>query len=142
MRSFPLIILTSAALLTACTQSEAPGEPGPTLTVQPAAAETSTDGDLERAKRAALDFSTTLKQRLMANIRAEGPASSIGFCKDEAPRIASEMAIKHGVKLGRVPANGKLRNPNNAPAGWQQTLVDDLQAKVDAGQTPDQLAFV
>ncbi len=145
MRGTFLVILASAFLLPGCMRAEAPvasESNAMRATAQPAGAETLADADLERAKRAAREFSTTLKQRLMAGMQAGGPVSSIVFCKDEAFRIASEMEARHGVKLGRVPANGKLRNPKNSPAGWQQGLVDDFQAKVESGQPPDQLGFV
>ncbi len=144
MRRLALSMLASAALLTACTQANAPAQSAPTLTnpVQSAPAATTREADLDRAKRAAQEFSTTLKQRLIAHMQAKGAVESIAFCKDEAPRIASEMEARHGVRLGRVPAHGKLRNPANAPTGWQEAVIDGFQAKAEAGQAPDQLGFV
>lgn len=129
-------------LLAACSQPAAP-----TTAVQVSAQSDLSVADgrivpLEKAKAAASEFSNTLKQRLMADLQANGPAHSIGFCRDEAPKIARSIEQKHGVRLGRVPANGKLRNPSNAPSGWQQDVVDDFQSKFAQGQAANALVSV
>ncbi len=50
-----------------------------------------------------------------------GPASAVVICRDDAPRIASEVAEAHDVRIGRT--SFKLRNPDNAAPGWVEPIV-------------------
>ncbi|EMI55990.1 cytochrome c family protein [Rhodopirellula sallentina SM41] len=62
-----------------------------------------------------------LSGRLMEAM-AQGPASAIRVCNQEAPQIASSVGEEHGVRIGRVGV--RLRNPNNTPPPWAKGLTD------------------
>jgi hypothetical protein len=65
----------------------------------------------------------TLKGRLVEAMGKEGPAEAIGVCKEEAPRLASEVSEEHGVSIGRT--SFRLRNPGNQPPSWAEPLVEE-----------------
>lgn len=96
----------------------------------------------ERARMAARDFASTLKTRLMNHVRSEGLVSAIGFCHQEAPRIANEVGQKYQVSLGRVPVEGRLRNPANAAEGWQAAVMSSFERRHSAGEPVDRLVWM
>lgn len=87
-----------------------------------------------RAKQAAMAFATTLKGQLKQQIKTQGLVSAIGFCHQEAPKIATAVGQKYQVSLGRVPVPGRIRNPANAPAGWQAGVVERFAGRAGAGE--------
>lgn len=110
-----------------------------TAAAPPAAAP---DATLEAARSAAQDFSGRLKSALQAKLEGEGPVAAIDFCHDEAPRIAETVMAEHGVRLGRIAVPGRVRNPGNAPTGWQGEALAGFARAVAAGGTPSEQVFV
>ena len=139
-----LTALPLAVLLCACAPTSAPppAVPPPPAPAAGAAAAATPQVPLERAQAAAKAFSGALRRQLMAQMAEGGPIAAVEFCKAEAPKIAEAMQAEHGVRLGRVPVTGKLRNPANAPSGWQAEVLADFEARARAGEPADTLATV
>lgn len=72
------------------------------------------------------DMFTRLLARLKQEI-ARGPGLAVAVCREEAPRIAAEVAEAKGVKIGRTAL--KLRNPKNQPPSWAKELMDQAHAE-------------
>ncbi len=100
------------------------------------------DRAIELAQSAGQEFSALLKSALVARLQAEGPVAAIDFCHDEAPRIADAVMAERGVRLGRVAVPGRVRNPANAPGGWQGEALAEIQRAVEAGGAPGEQKLV
>jgi len=112
-------LLIASAWLAGCAQDAAPSQG------EIAAAEA-------KAKDAVADFQAALKSRLAAAIAEGGPASAIGACRTDAPRIAEEASASHGLSLRRTAL--KVRNPANAPDAWERSQLDAFAAALTAGE--------
>lgn len=99
-----------------------------------AAAAVAVDPDLQRAQAAMADLGQSLRTALQQKIAQDGIVAAVGFCHDEAPRIAAEISARHGVAVGRTSL--RHRSPANAPSVWQRTLLDQFAARVAAGEDP------
>ena len=75
----------------------------------------------------------------MARMAADGPVGAVGFCQEQAPRIAAEVAQRHDVLIGRVGV--RVRNPANAAQGWQGEALAAFERRVAAGESPRQLRY-
>lgn len=95
--------------------------------------------DAARAQAAVNDLGTQLRSALMARVKAEGPVAAIDFCHDQAPLIATEVAKKHGLSIGRTSV--RTRSPGNAPADWQRVVLADFETRAQAGSAPQTLRF-
>lgn len=91
------------------------------------------DPALEHARAAATAYREALRETLEAAIRQRGTAAAIDVCRDEAPRLATEIGAAHGVRIGRVPVTGRARNPANAARGWQAEALARFTDAVAAG---------
>ena len=98
-------------------------EPAPTVTADPA---------VQRAQAAMADLGQSLRSALQQKIAADGVVAAVAFCHDEAPRIAAEVAARHGVAVGR--SSVKHRSPANAPNDWQRDVLARFAARVAAGE--------
>ncbi len=95
--------------------------------------------DRARAEAAAKDLGQQLRAALVAKLEADGPVGAIDFCHDQAPTIAAGVAQKHAVRIGRT--SKRTRSPVNAPAPWQQAVLQDFAAQAKAGTPPSQLRY-
>ena len=96
-----------------------------------------------RGQAAMREFGDRLRNELRAAMSEDGAAGAVSFCHDQAPRIADEVMVAHGVRLGRVAVAGRNRNPGNAHGGWQGELLDSFQQAVDTGGAPEaQMAVI
>ena len=132
IRASALIPLLAALAACSSTPPPAPAATAPAAVPAPR----------ERAQAAAKEFSTTLKAALSAQMAQGGTVAAIGFCHDEAPRIAAQVAATHGVRLGRVAIDGRTRNPANAASAWQAEGLAAFKAQVAAGTPPAELVRV
>jgi hypothetical protein len=83
-----------------------------------------------------------LGSRLMAELTAalaESPAAAIEVCSLRAPQIAAEESAARGASLGRTAL--RVRNPGNAPTGWQQRGLESFAAAMASGADPSTLEF-
>lgn len=131
-----LVRLASATALTAllcaaCVQDVPPPAPAAAAPPDPAAA--SADVALERARAAAMAFSGQLRNRLQSAMAEGGPTAAVEVCHTEAAQIASAVMVEHGVRLGRVAAPGRNRNPAQAADGWKLATLEAFQRAVDDG---------
>jgi hypothetical protein len=83
---------------------------------------TATQQDQRRRAEAARDaLFERLMARLTAVVQADGPAAAVGVCQSDAAGIADAVGREKGVRIGRTST--KLRNPNNRPPAWAESLV-------------------
>lgn len=87
------------------------------------------------AQQAAKALASQLTERLMTAMADGGPAGAIAVCSQEAPRIARQVGVQHGVTIGRT--SFKLRNPKNKPPQWAVPLVEKRVAEVSMVDLPD-----
>ena len=132
IRASALVPLLAALAACSSTPPPAPAATAPAAVPAPR----------ERAQAAAKEFSTTLKAALSAQMAQGGTVAAIGFCHDEAPKIAAQVGATHGVRLGRVAVDGRTRNPANAASAWQAEGLAAFKAQVAAGTPPAELVRV
>lgn len=139
--AMPLALLLGACSPTSAPPPAPPSPPGPV-----AGADVPTDGATAapqaRAQAAAKAFSGGLRKQLQGRMAEGGPLAAVDFCKVEAPKIAAAMEAEHGVRLGRVPVTGKMRNPANAPNAWQAGVLAEFERRAAAGEPADTLAVM
>lgn len=109
--------MIAAPLLALSLVSAAPA-PAP---FDPAAAPAELAPAVRRADAAVEALRTRLQARLMKALGEGGAAAAVAVCRDEAPRIAAEVASETGVRIGRT--SDRLRNPRNAPPAWAGDAV-------------------
>jgi len=86
-------------------------------------------------------FSGQLRNRLQAAMAEGGPVAAVEVCHIEAPQIAATVMAAHGVRLGRVAAPGRNRNPAQAADDWKLATLEAFQQAVDDGAAAgDQVA--
>jgi len=123
-----LSILSLVLALVAC--SEAPPPPTPVAEAPP-------PNEAERAQAAMQDLGASLRSALQAAMMRDGPLGAVDFCHDEAPNIAAAVSDKHGVRVGRTAL--RYRSPANAPTDWQLPVLEDFQARFEAGEPVSEL---
>lgn len=57
-----------------------------------------------------------LMTRLETVVKADGPATAVAVCKEEAPALARAVSTEKQLRIGRT--SFKLRNPANQPPEW------------------------
>ncbi len=81
-------------------------------------------------------FAAQLQQALKSAIADGGPTAAISVCRDEAPKIASEVSRQHGANVGRTSL--RTRNPLNLPEPWQRQVLEDFAANHTPGAAPQE----
>jgi hypothetical protein len=90
------------------------------------------------SRQAAAGLQQQLAGKLMAAIKAGGPASAIEVCKTLAPEAAGQKSRETGWRITRVSL--KPRNPAlGAPDAWEQQVLARLDARAASGEKPDAL---
>jgi hypothetical protein len=121
----PLLVL--AALLAAPSSPAVPDAPSAAPAAAPAAAAAARAIDpaaappalrpaIQRAEEAVATLQHKLQGRLGAAMVNVGPSAAVTVCRDEAPRVAAEVAAEKHVRIGRT--SDRLRNAKNAPPAW------------------------
>lgn len=95
--------------------------------------------DRSRAEAATQALGSALRTALMTTVQAQGAAAAVGFCQDQAPRIAAEVAARQGVRIGRVGV--RTRSRANMPVAWQQSVLEDFGQGLQAGADPATLRY-
>lgn len=138
MRTSVLYSVLLAGLATAAfAATTVPAGDGSMPAQTPEPAGDATAQAVARAEAATADLGRTLREALMAEMAASGPVGAVGFCHDKAPGIAEAVAMRHGVKIGRVGV--RVRNPDNAADGWQRAVLDDFARRAAKGEAPQTL---
>jgi hypothetical protein len=86
---------------------------------------------LLKSRELTAKYATLLQSKLQDAMATGGPVAAIAVCKDEAPRIASELSRSSGARVGRTTL--KFRNPGNAPDDWQR----DVLVEFDTGASDE-----
>jgi Protein of unknown function (DUF3365) len=92
-----------------------------------------------QAKASVAAFASALKSELTAAMQAGGPLQAIEVCNSQAPVIAREVSLQQGMQVSRV--SERNRNPGNAPTEWQAAVLREFQARLEAGEALDSLAW-
>jgi hypothetical protein len=110
-------------------------------TALPAAETAAPDpGDLSGSAKAAVQaLASSLKTELLTAIEADGITGAIEVCHSRAPAIAADISQRQGLEVYRV--SQRNRNPDNAPADWQSAVLEDFEARLNAGEDPDFVAW-
>lgn len=81
----------------------------------------------QRAIAALQPFKSGLMTALQAGL-ADSPIAAIAVCQIEAPQIAARASTAD-LRIGR--ASHRVRNPENAPSPWMQSILDTYRADPD-----------
>lgn len=76
--------------------------------------------EAQAAKKA---LGQALMGRLTAAVGQGDFAAGVAACKEAAPLAQRAVSADHEVAIGRT--SHRVRNPKNAPVGWQKRFVDD-----------------
>jgi hypothetical protein len=98
------------------------------------------DARLAAARAAVKGLGDTLKEQLVAAIKAGGPVSAIGVCRTIAPAISEEKSRIFGLAVGRTAL--KVRNPANAPDSFERKVLEQFVRKIETGADPASLEHV
>ncbi|HMO14332.1 MAG TPA: DUF3365 domain-containing protein [Pirellulaceae bacterium] len=77
-----------------------------------------------------------LISRLTEVLMKAGPADAITVCSQEAPEFARAVSVEHGLQIGRTSL--KLRNPQNKPPAWVESIVDASLVQPTFGRVGEQ----
>ncbi len=97
----------------------------------PALAQGADPTQVSQARAAAKELGQQLKAQLMASIKAGDPKAALGVCKTVAPALSQQIGADRGMKVARTAL--KVRNPDNAPDGWERMVLEDFAGKIAAG---------
>jgi hypothetical protein len=75
----------------------------------------------------------------LAGALESSPVEAIRVCRERAPLIAAGLGRETGASVGRTAL--KLRNSDNAPLDWQQSVLESFAARIAAGASPASLEF-
>ncbi|MCM2303343.1 MAG: DUF3365 domain-containing protein [Elusimicrobia bacterium] len=101
-----------------------------------AAAAEDLDRFQEESRKVVTELAARLGGELQKEMKAGGPASAIGVCRDAAPAIAAELSRKTGWKVSRVSL--KTRNPAlGLPDAWEQKVLADFAKRMEKGKSAD-----
>lgn len=95
---------------------------------------------LERSRAIIAEFASRLQHSLQSAMVGGGPAAATEICRDEAPRIASELSRQFGVSVERTSL--RYRNPANMPAPWQSAVLRQFEESAEQGEPADRLEYL
>lgn len=86
---------------------------------------------LAKARDVVQLFTDRLRSELAAALKSGPAANAIGLCQTSAPDLTTHIAEEAGIEVARVAL--KLRNPENAPDDWEETILQKFQAQAVSG---------
>ncbi len=98
------------------------------------------NGRLEQSRAIIAEFASRLQHALQSAMVEGGPAAATEICRDEAPRIASELSRQFGVNVERTSL--RYRNPANMPTPWQSAVLQQFEDEAQQGEPPDRLEYL
>ena len=93
----------------------------------------------QQSQQAIKEFATTLKSHLVTAMKAGGPTQAITVCNSVAPIIAQDLSAKYDLEIGRTSL--KVRNPDNAPDQWEQSVLKQFESRKTQGEDVKTLSF-
>ena len=97
------------------------------------------DESVAEARKIIKQFATKLKTELQKGMKAGGPVNAIGVCNEKAPKIAQAVSRSSGWTVARTSL--KVRNPDNAPSAWEMKVLQEFEARKQAGADPKTLDY-
>jgi len=97
------------------------------------------DALMEKSRNLARAFGAELKNELRSSLENGGPVAAIAVCRDQAPRIASQLSRSSGAKLRRTSL--RFRNPGNAPEPWEARVLGEFEASAVSGDGEQPLEY-
>jgi hypothetical protein len=92
------------------------------------------------ARKLASSMQSNLAAKLLAEIKAGGPASAIGVCTTVAPKVATDLSRERGWRLTRVSL--RVRNPVlGTPDAWEQRVLQAFDERVAKREKSEGLEF-
>ncbi len=89
---------------------------------------------LEEARKVAGAVPPKLLQVLNGEIAKGGPASAIGVCSEQAPKMAKAASEQTGWAIRRVSL--RHRNPKAVPDEWERATLEEFDRRAAAGESP------
>lgn len=88
------------------------------------------------ARSGAGALGSQLKQALQAAMAEGGPVAGIEVCRIQAPEIAENVSSQR-LDVGRTSL--KVRNPDNAPDGWESRILQSFEQRLADGEDPGRI---
>lgn len=107
---------------------------GPALAADSATAPPDTAALVRDAAQASGELSTRLKSELVAAMQSGGPEAAIATCHTRALPLTSDVSAQKGWSLRRTAL--RVRNPANAPRGWEQAVLEVFAQRIASGEDP------
>jgi len=92
---------------------------------------------LSRSRSAVASLQRSLLAALGEALSKGGPAAAVEVCREKAPLLAEEASRENGVSIRRTAL--RVRNPRNAPDGWEKALLEDFEERIRKGEDPSTL---
>ncbi|ACI99836.1 Tll0287-like domain-containing protein [Rhodospirillum centenum] len=125
-----LAAAAAAALLMGPALAQIPAAQAPAPTAQAA---DPVQAALAESRAAAQALTRDLLTAVKSSLAADGPVGAIRTCNEVAPGIADALS-QGGMTVGRTSL--KVRNPDNAPDGWERAVLEDFAGRKAAGADP------
>ncbi len=150
MKTFLTMLLTALVItgLAACSGEDQSGESAKTDGAEQEAdqtaellpeadAQATVDQNLALCRSATQKLGGALKSALQGAMGDGGPVAAVNVCHDEAEVIARQICEEEGLIVGRT--SGKFRNLGNKPDLWELAGLAAFQARIAAGEKPQDL---
>ena len=85
---------------------------------------------LTEAQQRVHQFASNLKSALQAGMMQSGPVGAMAICHTASPSLAASGSTD-GWVLGRTSLH--VRNPNNTPDVWEQSVLQDFERQLMNG---------
>ncbi len=99
-----------------------------------AIADEAMQANIDEGKGIIKAFMGDLKGELQKGMKQGGPVNAIKVCNTVAPQLAEAHSQMSGWQVARTSL--KLRNPNNAPDGWETAVLEEFESRKAAGEDP------
>lgn len=87
------------------------------------------------AAKLAGELGSHLREQLTKAMQAGGPLAAVAVCHERAAPIADAISSANdGWEVGRTSL--RVRNPDNAPDSWEQSVLEAFDARRAAGEDP------
>ncbi|MEN8007991.1 MAG: DUF3365 domain-containing protein [Candidatus Krumholzibacteriota bacterium] len=122
----------------AASQAGSQGQTEKTEEMVPAAdVRQAVDHNVETCRAATRKLAGALKSALQGAMEKEGPLGAVSVCHDEAEVISNQICDEEGLTVGRT--SRRNRNPSNAPDEWEKAGLEAFDARIKAGEKPQDL---
>jgi hypothetical protein len=98
---------------------------------------TQADPRADEARALVKEFASSLQGELKQAMQAGGAIQAIEVCHSRAPEIAADLSAREGWEVARTSL--KRRNAGNAPDAWEQGVLEQFEARKEAGEPPAQI---